>query len=186
MWVNPPCPSRPTQVTRPHCGRMSHCTLCWWQQTTHKPQLQSTSLGAGDACHHVQAGTNRLGSSHPLHHSPVLKQLLPRESWHGTAEHSCGVTAHGTQSTHPAPTNHCRGTSGKSHFQDIPNTVLTSPWHAPRKVFVGYMDQTQGALNCFKKQNLLHIPPPLLKRLIIYVNKNKIFTVWFCLNNGNK
>lgn len=48
--------------------RPAHCAdgstpLC-------KPQLQSTSFGVGNACHHVQAGTNSLGSLSPSPSQP--------------------------------------------------------------------------------------------------------------------
>lgn len=80
--------------------------------------------------------------SHPLHHSPVLRQLLPRGSWHGTAEHSCGATAR--IRAQEARTQHkpFPWFSGRSHFQDILNTVLTSTWPTPIKMFAGYVDQT--------------------------------------------
>lgn len=103
----------------------------------------------------------------PLHHSSVPKQLLPRGSWPGTARHSCGATAH--TMAHKARTQHHKplpaSFRGRSHFQGILNTLLTSPWPTPVKMLGGYADQIQGT-HCFKKQNLLQLPAPLLRIIV--------------------
>lgn len=121
----------------------------------------------------------------PLHHSSVPKQLLPRGSWHGTAQHSCGATAHTT--AHEAGTQHHKplpaSFRGRSHCQGILNTVLASPWPTPVKVLGGYADQTQELIDLRNKISCSF--PLFCSELlwIIYFIRNKTFTVRFCLDN---
>lgn len=124
--------------------------------------------------------------SHPLHHSPVLKQLLPRGSWHGTAEHSCGATAH--VRAHEARTQHkpLPWFSGRSHFQDILNTVLTSTWPTLIKMFAGYVDQHRE-LTALRNKICCSLSLLYLKdSWIIYFIRNEGFTLWLCLANDKK
>lgn len=105
-------------------------------------------------------------SPHPLHPHHVLKRLLPQGSWHSIPEHICDATAH--IRAHKACTQHGQTAprfSGRSHFQYIFNTALTSTWSTPIKGFAGYVKRTQGT-HCFRKQNLLLPSPPLLRKLL--------------------
>lgn len=100
---------------------------------------------------------------HPLHSHHVPKRLLPEGSWHSAPEDVHGVTAH--IRVHKMCTQHGQTTprfGGRSHFQYIFRTALTSTWPTPIKSLVSYMKQTQGT-PCFKKQNL-PISPSLAQK----------------------
>lgn len=113
---------------------------------------------------------------HRLCPNYVPKCLLPRGSWHSTAECVCGTTAHvrtckvGTQHGQTTP-----GISGRSHFQRIFNMALTSAWPTPMESFAGYMKQTQETLAL---GNIISGCPPLpysKNSWIIYFIRNVRF-----------